>query len=209
MAMRVLMCVMAFAVTLSGCASLGSHPPRATNLSGEWQLNESLSDDPMAVMREHMPKGGGMHRHGGMRGMGLTEPGGSQATHTPGHRGGWQGNGGGPRRANNEFLARPAKLVIQQGDRDLELIADGVPTDYEYGEKVVASVQGGAADRTNGWKGKTFVVKYDVKDGPKAARSYELNDGGRQLVVTTEVTGGRGGTMKLRAVYQREPSVKG
>jgi len=34
-------------------------------------------------------------------------------------------------------------------------------------------------------------------------------DGGRQLIVHTEVTGGRGGTRKLRAVYEREPGVIG
>ncbi len=207
MAMRIQLCVLAIAgMALGGCANLGSHPPRATNFSGQWQLNESLSDDPAAVTQEHRPHGGGggggggsgMRHHGGMGGMG------------GGMSGGWQGRGHGQHHnPNNEFLARPAKLVIQQGDRDLKLIADGVPTDYEYGEKVVASVPGGAADRTNGWKGNAFEVKYDVKDGPKAARSYELNDGGQQLVVTTEVTGGRGGTMKLRAVYQREPGVKG
>ena len=41
----------------------------------------------------------------------------------------------------------------------------------------MASVQDGAAERTSGWKGEDFVVKYDVKDGPKASRSYELSDG--------------------------------
>jgi len=132
------------------------------------------------------------------------QPGGSS-----GHRG-WQGSGGmGPRHGpNTEVMVAPAKLPIQQHDSNLKLIADGVPTDFEYGEKVVASVQGGAADRSSGWKGQAFVVKYDVKDGPRATRSYELNDGGTQLVVTTEVSGGRGGTMKLRAVYLREPGLK-
>lgn len=104
-------------------------------------------------------------------------------------------------------MIQPAKLSIQQGDEKLKLVADGVPTDFEYGEKVVASVQGGAADRSSGWDGQSFVVKYDVKDGPKATRSYELNDGGKQLLVTTEVSGGPGGTMKLHTVYERDPAI--
>ena len=106
-------------------------------------------------------------------------------------------------------MIQPARLAIQQGDEKLKLVADGVPTDFEYGEKVVASVQSGAADRSSGWKGDAFVVKYDVKDGPRATRSYELNDGGKQLIVTTEVSGGRGGSMKLRTVYERDPAIKG
>ena len=151
---------------------------------------------------------------GGMGGNGpwLDQPGTPPPpSSSSGHRGGWQGGGGmGPRRGpSNEFMVRPDKLTIQQGDSSLKLIADGVTTDFEYGEKVVASVQGGAADRSSGWKGKAFVVKFDVKDGPKATRSYELNDGGAQLIVTTEVSGGRGGSMKFRAVYQRDPALKG
>jgi hypothetical protein len=183
---------------LTGCSTLASHPPRHLDLSGQWQLNESLSDDPGAVMHQHISGGGGMRHHaGGMGGHGY-------------HGGGGSWSGGSPRRGqNDEFLARPAKLSIQQGSSTLKLIADSVPTDFEYGEKVVASVQGGAAERTSGWQGQDFVVKYKVHDGPSASRSYELGDGGRQLIVHTEVTGGRGGTRKLRAVYEREPGVIG
>src|SRR5262245_58167771 len=80
MAMRVHTFGLALAtVAIAGCATLGSHPPHATNLTGEWQLDESLSDDPSAVLREHMPHGGGMHHHGGMGGNTpwLTDPGGN------------------------------------------------------------------------------------------------------------------------------------
>jgi hypothetical protein len=38
---------------------------------------------------------------------------------------------------------------------------------------------------------------------------YELGDGGQQLIVHTEVSGGRGGTRRLRTVYEREPGVSG
>jgi len=67
----------------------------------------------------------------------------------------------------------------------------------------MASVKGGAAERSSGWKGQAFVVKYDVSEGPKAARSYELNDGGKQLVVTTQVQGEGSPSMKFRTVYER------
>src|SRR5690349_5084352 len=110
---------------LSGCSTLASHAPRHLDLSGQWQPNESLSDDPMAVMRRHASGSGGGMRHPGGGGMGGY-----------GHHGG----AGGPRHGQNlEFLARPEHLSIQQGTDTLKLIADGVPTDFEYGEKVVAS----------------------------------------------------------------------
>lgn len=195
---------------LTGCSTLGSHPPRHLDLSGQWQLNESLSDDPAAVMHQHGSGGGG----GGMRhrGGGMGSPGGmgGYGHHGGGGSGGGWSGGGSRRGPNSDLLMRPEKLSIQQGASTLKLIADGIPTDFEYGEKVMASVQGGAAERTSGWKGQDFVVKYKVTDGgPTATRSYELNDGGSQLLVTTEVSGGRGGTRKLHTVYQREPGVIG
>jgi hypothetical protein len=208
------LCLMLIGGLLTGCGTLGSHPPKHLDISGQWQLDESLSDDPMAVMREHRSGDfGGMRRHGGggMGGMG--------GTGGPGHHGGG-GQGGGPgggwsgghsRHApGSDFLVRPEKLSIQQGTNTLKLIADGVPTDFEYGEKVMASVQGGAAERVSGWKGQDFVVKYKVTEGgPTATRSYELGEGGRELIVHTEVSGERGGTRKLRTVYEREPGVTG
>ena len=206
---------MALAVTVfaAGCASLGTHPPHATDLSGDWKLDQSLSDDPRALMRQQRQHSGhGMHRPGGMGGMGsmpqlVTPPDAS----TPGTQGGHRGHGGygggnwgsARRGPNGEFLAQPATLSIHQSVSQLELVADGVSTDFVYGEKVMASVKGGAAERSSGWKGQAFVVKYDVSEGPKAARSYELNDGGKQLVVTTQVQGEGSPSMKFRTVYAR------
>jgi hypothetical protein len=200
---------------LAGCASLSSHPPHATDLSGDWKLDESLSDDPRAMMRQQGQHGSGhgMHHGGGMGGgmPQLVTPG-AATTGSPGggmhgghHGGGGNGGnwGGGRHGPGGEFLTRPASLSIHQAATQLELVADGVSTDFAYGEKVMASVQGGAAERSSGWKGQDFVVKYDVTDGPKATRSYELNDGGKQLVVTTQVAGGRGPDVKFRTVYER------
>ena len=111
----------------------------------------------------------------------------------------------GPRRgSHNEFLARPDKLTIKQEASELHLVADGVPTDYTYGDKVMASVQNGAAERTSGWKGKDFVVQYDVKDGPKVSRSYELSDDGQKLTMTTAVSGEDNPDIKFRSVYERQ-----
>ena len=197
-------------LALAGCSSLATHPPRATDLSGDWHLNESLSDDPQALMRAHRQElgyGHGGHHRGGMPGMGgmggMGMP--SGAYGGGGYGGGHGGGGTGPRHgSNNEFVARPDKLSIRQEASELHLVADGVPTDFTYGDTVMASVQNGAAERTSGWKGKDFVVKYDVKDGPKASRSYELSPDGQKLTVTTAVSGGRSPDIKFRSVYERQ-----
>jgi hypothetical protein len=213
-------------IALGGCSSLATHPPRATDLSGEWQLNQSLSDDPQALMRAHRQEQGrghgGGHHHGGMPGMGgmggmgmpqLDGPGGSGGSGSAGGHGGPRGGGyggmGPHRGSNNEFLARPDKLSIKQEPNELHLVADGVPTDFTYGDKVMASVQNGAAERTAGWKGKDFVVRYDVKDGPKASRSYEQSADGQRLTMTTEVSGARYPDIKFRSVYEHSPATGG
>ena len=212
---------------LAGCASLSNRPPKATDLSGDWQLNESLSDDPQALMRAHRQQmgggyGHGTHHHGGMPGMGMPNfapldlngpgdsPGSAGSTGSTGGSGGYGGHHGGGggfgghRGANNEFLARPDKLSIKQDAQELHLVADGVPTDFTYGDKVMASVHNGAAERTSGWKGKDFVVKLDVTDGPKVTRSYELSDDAKKLTLTTEVSGGGAPDIKFHSVYDRQ-----
>jgi hypothetical protein len=189
------------AAVLCGCGTLGTKPPRATNLTGDWHLNESLSEDPLAQSREErQSRGGGMHRGGGLHGGGM---------HGGGMGGGnWSGRGGMPRQrgqgANGDFLARPNEIGIEQTARELDLNADGSATQFVYGEKVTASVQGGTAERVSGWKDGEFVVKYAVTDGPTATRGYKLADSGRQLVVTTQVEGGRARKLEYRTVYDRK-----
>jgi hypothetical protein len=173
------------AALLCGCGTLGNKPPRATNLTGDWQLNESLSEDPLAQLREQRHSRGGGMRHGNWSGR-------SGAPHQRG-----AGSGG-------DFAARPEEIDIKQSAQELDLEADGSSTEFVYGEKVMASVQGGSAERASGWKGGEFVVKYKVIDGPTATRGYKLADGGRQLAVTTRVGGGRAPKLEYRTVYERK-----
>ncbi|MEO8016413.1 MAG: hypothetical protein ABI769_01255 [Pseudomonadota bacterium] len=137
-----------------------------------------------------------MHRRGG--GMGM--PGGGMS------RGGEPGGGRDFQRGNSvlaDFIFQPSVLAIKQQPKELAFDADGVSTEFVYGEKVVASVQGGTAERIAGWKDGAFVVKYKVTDGPVATRSYEIGDGGKQLIVTTHVEGERARKLEYRTVYER------
>jgi hypothetical protein len=100
-------------------------------------------------------------------------------------------------------LQQPQKLSIEQSATQLKLVADGLPTDFVYGEKVVTSFGNGVAERISGWKGDLFVVTLKVKDGPSITRSYEVVDSGHQLIVESSISGGRGPQRKLRSVYER------
>jgi hypothetical protein len=184
------------AAVLCGCSTLGTRPPHTMNLTGDWQLNESLSEDPHAKLREEgHTRGGGMHRRGGISAGGMPN-------------GDWSARGSKSRQRgqgpNGDFLARPNQIGIDQTAQELHLNADGSATQFVYGEKVIASVQGGTAERVSGWKGDDFVVKYVVTNGPTATRSYQLDESGKQMVVTTQVEGGQSRKLEYRTVYDRK-----
>src|SRR5262245_18807951 len=96
----------------AGCSGLRTKPAEGVQLSGAWQLNESLSDDPFAMSRSgSRPWGGGgrgMRGPGGMGGGGMGGMG-----HGGGHMGG--GGGRGSRSGSGSGMAaqeQPQKLSI-------------------------------------------------------------------------------------------------
>ncbi|MFC4311448.1 hypothetical protein ACFPN2_20275 [Steroidobacter flavus] len=196
---------------VAGCAGLRTKPPANVDFSGEWRLNSELSEDPSAMERGagHGQRGGGMGPGGrgpgggGMGGMGGRGPGGAGGGFG-GHGGrGSGGMAGGPG-AMREFLDQPEKLSITQAAAELNLVTDGVPTKLVYGEKVTESARRGVVEREAGWKGNDFVVKRSIKDGPSATRNYSLTDEGRQLVVSTKISGGRGPKREFVSIYERQ-----
>jgi hypothetical protein len=202
---------LALLLLLSGCSSLSTKAPRVAMLNGDWKLDQALSEDPRGVMRQQHEShhgGGAMHRHGG-GGFGM--PGGGMPT---GGRPGGGSRHGAPQAGSGfhgpsilaDFVAQPVSVEIKQSRQELAMNVDGVATQFVYGEKVVASVQGGTAERVSGWKGDVFVVKYNVTEGFVASRSYQAGDGGKQLIVTTHVSGDRVPSLDFRTVYERAPS---
>ena len=195
----------------SGCASVGDQAPHGVNLSGEWQLNPALSEDPVAMLRAQRRE----ERHGGWNGRRPPGGGGLERSRMPRdddsdvprdsdppERGGRFRDSArnGPFR---DFLERPTALSIKQASGELDLVADGVHTEYEYGEKVSASVASGVADRVAGWNGGSFEVNWHLPEGLRASRSYSLQQQGKQLVVVTDASGGGERHLKFRTVYER------
>ena len=99
-----LACVIAL-ISACGCATerLATAPPKGVDLTGEWQLNPNLSDDPAKGTDQENSSPGNMRHRGGRGGGG---PGGGSGGGLPpfgtpgggGGRGGWGGNDfvGGP-----------------------------------------------------------------------------------------------------------------
>jgi hypothetical protein len=179
----------ALGLLLVGCGRLNEKPPQAVDLSGDWQLRQSLSDDAGALLEP--PR----HRQ--------------RQTGTAPERdeGPLQDRrDGGPDVALlRNLLAQPAELSITQLPRELRLTADGSPTRYVYGQEAIDSVQGGVAERHAGWEERTFVIKYEVRKGPHAIRRYEKDPTGHWLTVTTRVSGGGGPKLEINTVYERKP----
>jgi hypothetical protein len=204
--------VLALATLLAGCLSLNEKPPRAVDLSGDWELRQSLSDDPTALLRPlHHRRRHGEDRAGSDGTSAGPPPDGGGGGTRPESRGGMQGMGqfaggrGGPDFAMLEdLLAQPAALSIRQLPTELRLTADGSPTRYVFGQDALDSVQGGIAQRNAGWNGEAFVIRYAVRQGPEALRSYQKDPTGQWLTVTTKISGGGTPKLQLRTVYERK-----
>lgn len=96
---------------------------------------------------------------------------------------------------------QPSRLVIEQGPKELRLVADGSPTRFIYGERFGTSSMRGVSERRSGWEGSSFVTYEEVREGPDVTCTYQLS--GNQLVVITEVDGGGIPDLNFRSVYER------
>lgn len=190
-------------------ASCGGHlgvtAPGQVDLSGHWSLNEQLSENPERVVREQLRRErpdrqrevmpghiGGPLDNGPNRPPEVGQRGGS------GYRTLWER----AMREKIDMLSAGPKLEISQSATELRLVSGESAVRYVYGDKVIISVPNGVADRLAGWDGRRFIVRTQAPDGVRSARSYELANGGRQLIVTTEVAGD-GPTSTARLVFDR------
>ncbi len=190
-------------ITLAGCGPrLNVKPEQVVDLSGQWQLNASLSDDPRALLEKSRPSG----RRGGVpAGEGQRPPGGMGPP--PGSGPGAPGGSAPARRTAGEpasiedYLAQPGRLTIEQGLKELRLVADGSPTRFIYGEKFGTSSMRGVSERRSGWEGSAFVTYEEVREGPDVTCTYALS--GTRLIVSTDVSGGGVPRTSFRTVYDR------
>jgi hypothetical protein len=140
-----------------------------------------------------------------------SEPGGMR-----GGSGGWDERGvdaedesrqrGEPDASTQRMLATKESLEIMRQDGALTLKDDDDDTTCKPGELAQVSMPNGTvADRRCGWDHKTFVVELKPSQGFSRIEPYALSPDGRQLILTTELKGGRGplSGIKIKRVYDR------
>jgi hypothetical protein len=199
-------------LTLLAAAPAGSGtsaPP--PDLSGSWTLNEELSQDPRAMLREAMANG-------------RAEPGGGRR----GGRGGWGGRrgGGGGDESGGQRGERSAPDADEGGERrggdfgqgwkELKIAASGpqltlTSTDgasqqvlYTDGRKVSEEKAGVGTVKTQAqWKDGALEVVTQLPKGRKRTEIYEITHDRKRLYVLTTLEGyGRMPTVTFRRVYE-------
>jgi hypothetical protein len=160
------------------------------DFSGNWQLNEELSENPREKMMEKMRgSGGGSRGRGGAGGM---RSGGSQED----MRSRYQSMA--ERVQELEILHQEPELVIEFADGSSRTI-------FTDGQVVTDDFAGGVLEGKGKWKGDSQVVfKSESAVGSKVTEIYELNETGDMLFLTTKMEGdGRRPSISFRRVYDR------
>ena len=189
------------------------------DLSGAWELNREASSS--------IPAGLGPDTDGG----GHRGDGGSGSGHGGG-RGGFGGSGmgamgghgapGGPpadrpdkeemqrmRDLTHEVLVSPVRLVIDQAEALVTFTDDEghVRRFAANGKSEKHQLTSGTVNTKTRWEDGAVVMELEIPHGVKLSRRYALSvaAGARQLIVTTDVTGGDRGPggkrSPIKAVY--------
>ena len=206
---------------LAGCATerLAAAAPPGVNLTGEWNFNPNLSDDPSKLLADPdktPQRTPGSHRgHGGRGGGGMppmgSPPGsgytGGRGPKSPYDTGGYTFTPTAAPPSGSRSLRIPSHLSITQKDNSVTIRAnmpDGTQAVDEYAAGTKATVPYGhdsTAERSVGWRGPVFVVATKPKKGTAREDDFALDEDGR-LIVTTSTQGGRGNG-EVKRVFDR------
>ena len=205
-------------VAAAGLPAAGD-PAEHNDITGTWQLNEELSENPRDKMREAMSSRGG---RGGGRGGGFGGPGGGGGFgggRGGGGRGGGFGGPGGGRGpggaggANREEMQERMR-ALEESFQVLEINHQEPEMLVRYGEERQETIytDGRAFDRTVGrgelveatakWKGKERIVVKAEGERGKVTETWEWVADAGQLWLTVKVSGsGRMPDFEYRRVY--------
>ncbi len=214
-------------------ADLKAAAPKNVNMTALWKINPGLSDDPQKVLankREESagggPTGGGGPMGGGGHGGGTSTRVGKADVDMGGIFGGvisgtmGSGNRGGQadrpaadptpsesmRVPLDSFLATREQFEIQQRPDALTISTEDETSTCKPGVTDKVPLQSGEmVSRNCGWQGSTFVVELASDDGVKRVNRYELRKSDKQLVLTSEIKGGKGQLrgLQIKRVYDR------
>ena len=213
-------------VVLAACGSVGRYDPtpaHTVDLSGNWALNRTASDDPKPVLDKLRPKpvtrrfdAPDEDDSGPPSGAG-PDQGGQRGSGRGGRRGAGQGQG--PQqlyayRNNNDAythsmvlkmlsadLARADNLTIRQTAEQLSIDYGSSVRTFTPGSVSVVSAAWGVADQSSGWKGKEFIVAVKPQSGVSTLETFSLSSDGKHLVEELRMGGGEFPQVKLKRVY--------
>ena len=183
------------------------------NLTGKWVLNEKMSDDFAAVMKEaksggsEMPQGGGRGgggKGGGGRGGGM----------------GGGGKGGGGSRGDSEERQAKAQERMDRALKEyshLEIYHAGIELNvtngldishllYTDGNEMTIWTQRGEAKATATWREDILVVEWKTRqDTVSRIREYTLGSEGRILTMIESLQlPGQDKSIEMTMVYELE-----
>jgi hypothetical protein len=209
--------------TLAGCASVGrldEVPKHPVDLSGNWTLNHTLSEDPKPILEKLRPKPMDRRSAGppDTDETGPPDEGGQQGGQRQGRRS-RQGGAQGPQlvyRNNNDAythssvmkvltadLARADNLTIEQAPDRFSLDYGSTIRSFTPGLRSVVSASWGVADQSSGWKGNDFVIQVKPQTGVASEETFGLSKDGKQLTEVLSLGGGEFPSVKLKRVYDR------
>jgi hypothetical protein len=201
--------------------------PKDINLTAIWQINPKLSDDPQQVLsgkqdesRGHthtpQPKTGGGSKVGPFDvDVGDIFGNGTMSGGVTVGRGARRGDSDRPdddpeptnrRVPLDSFLATRDQFEIEQSAEGFTVRTVDETNTCKPGEASKVPMQSGElVDQRCGWDGSVFVVEIKSPDGVTRSNRYQTQDGGKRLVMVSEIKGGRGQLrgMHIKRVYDR------
>jgi hypothetical protein len=106
----------------------------------------------------------------------------------------------------DSFLATREQFEVEQRPDAFTIRTVDETSTCKPGEPSKVPLQSGEmVEQRCGWKGDAFVVELVSEDGVTRANRYELRKGNRQLVMTSEIKGGKGQLrgLQIKRVYDR------
>jgi hypothetical protein len=193
-------------------------------LNGIWKLNRDESDDPREKLRsaiQDRDQNGGMGRHGGMGGggvtMGIPGIGGMGRPGGPGGPGGGQGRGPGAGSEEQrgrllDIVEAPDQLKIKQKGPETDMTnTDGhLRSLFTDGRKLEKPKKDSTQTQVKArWDHTTLITEEKGPNGEKISHSYEITGDGRQLADTLTLESKRLNTpIIVRSVYDKADSDK-
>ena len=106
----------------------------------------------------------------------------------------------------DSFLATLDQFEIEQDRESLTIATVEEKTTCKPADPGQAPLPGGdLGDRKCGWQGDTWVTEITAPNGVVRTNRYELKKAGRQLVMTSEIKGGKTelSGLRIKRVYDR------